>query len=81
MLTGLSVRQENALDRLRDELLNGEVFHTVAEARVQIEHWRRHYNVQRPHSSLGYCPPAPEVMPFAMPRKPAAMDAPRRGSH
>lgn len=51
--------------RLRDELLDGEVFHTVAEARVLIERWRRHYNGQRPHSSLGYRPPAPEVLPFA----------------
>lgn len=67
--------------RLRDELLNGELFHTVAEARVLIERWRRHYNVERPHSSLGYRPPTPEVRPFAMPRKPAATDAPTRGSH
>jgi transposase InsO family protein len=67
--------------RLRDELLNGEVFHTVAEARVLTERWRRHYDVQRPHSSLGCRPPAPEIMPFAMPRKPAAMNAPTKGSH
>jgi len=48
--------------KLRDELLNGEVFHTVKEARVLIERWRRHYNTVRPHSSLGYRPPAPEAM-------------------
>jgi putative transposase len=54
--------------RLRDELLDGEVFHTVAEARVLVERWRRHYNGARPHSSLGYRPPAPEVLPFAMTR-------------
>jgi hypothetical protein len=48
--------------KLRDELLNAEVFHTLAEAKVLIEQWRRHYNTQRPHSSLGYRPPAPEVL-------------------
>jgi transposase InsO family protein len=67
--------------RLRDELLNGEVFHTVAEARVLIERWRRHYNEKRPHSSLGYRPPAPEVVPFAPPRRVAGMDASTRSSH
>ena len=55
--------------KLRDELLNAEVFHTLAEARVLIEQWRRHYNTQRPHSSLGYQPPAPEViLPMPWPR-------------
>ncbi len=50
--------------RLRDELLNGEIFHTRKEARILIESWRRHYNAVRPHSSLGYRPPAPEtIMP------------------
>ena len=51
--------------RLRDELLNGEIFYTLKEAQVLIESWRCHYNVARPHSSLGYRPPAPEtiVMP------------------
>lgn len=47
--------------RLRDELLDGEVFYTLAEARIVVESWRRHYNTVRPHSSLGYRPPAPEV--------------------
>ncbi len=46
--------------RLRDELLNGEIFETLLEAKVLIERWRRHYNQVRPHSSLGYRPPAPE---------------------
>ncbi len=45
--------------RLRDELLNGEVFYTLKEAQVIIEDWRRHYNHIRPHSALGYKPPAP----------------------
>jgi transposase InsO family protein len=45
--------------KLRDELLNGEVFNTLREAQVLIEEWRRHYNRVRPHSALGYRPPAP----------------------
>jgi len=49
--------------KLRDELLNGEIFYTLLEARVLIEMWRRHYNRVRPHSSLGYRPPAPEAVP------------------
>lgn len=49
--------------RLRDELLNGEVFYTLKEAQVIIEKWRHHYNHIRPHSSLGYRPPAPIARP------------------
>ncbi len=45
--------------KLRDELLNGEIFMTLLEARVLIESWRNEYNHVRPHSSLGYCPPSP----------------------
>src|SRR5271165_2794121 len=45
--------------RLRDEFLNGEIFYTLKEAQVMIEQWRHHYNHIRPHSSLGYKPPAP----------------------
>jgi putative transposase len=48
--------------KLRDELLNGEIFYSVKEAKVLIESWRRHYNTVRPHSSLGYRPPAPETI-------------------
>ncbi len=48
--------------KLRDELLNGEIFDTVIEARIIIERWRREYNTKRPHSSLGYLPPAPEAI-------------------
>ena len=51
--------------KLRDELLNGEVFSTLREAQVLIEEWRQHYNRVRPHSSLGYRPPAPETLPVA----------------
>lgn len=47
--------------RLRDELLNGEIFDTLLEAKVLIERWRREYNQVRPHSSLNYRPPAPET--------------------
>jgi len=47
--------------RLRDELLDGEIFYTLKEAQIIVESWRRHYNTIRPHESLGYKPPAPEV--------------------
>jgi putative transposase len=47
--------------KLRDELLNGELFDTLLEAKVLIERWRYEYNHLRPHSSLGYRPPAPEA--------------------
>ena len=46
--------------RFRDELLNGEVFYSLREAQIIIEQWRKHYNTRRPHSALGYRPPAPE---------------------
>ena len=49
--------------KLRDELLNGEIFTTLEEAKVLTEVWRREYNQVRPHSSLGYKPPAPEAAP------------------
>ncbi len=52
--------------KLRDELLNAEVFNTLLEAQVLIEQWRVHYNTVRPHSSLGYRPPAPEVIVLGM---------------
>jgi putative transposase len=48
--------------KLRDELLDCEVFNTLREAQVLIERWRWHYNAVRPHSALGYRPPAPEVV-------------------
>jgi putative transposase len=53
---------ESFNSKLRDELLKGEIFYTLREAQVIIENWRRHYNTVRPHSSLGYRPPAPEVL-------------------
>jgi transposase InsO family protein len=48
--------------KLRNELLNGEIFTTLIEAQVLIEQWRREYNQIRPHSSLGYRPPAPRAI-------------------
>jgi transposase InsO family protein len=56
--------------KLRDELLNTEIFYTLKEARVLIERWRQHYNTIRPHSSLGYKPPAPEAI-LSRPAAPA----------
>ena len=47
--------------RFRDELLNGEIFYSLKEAQIVIEQWRRFYNTKRPHSALGYRPPAPEA--------------------
>jgi putative transposase len=48
--------------KFRDELLNGEIFTTLQEAKVLVEQWRRHYNTKRPHSSLKHRPPAPETI-------------------
>jgi len=53
--------------KLRDEVLNRESFDTLAEAKAIIESWRREYNQVRPHSSLGYRPPAPEAILPALP--------------
>ena len=57
--------------RMRDELLNGEIFYTLQEARIIIEQWRRHYLTLRPHSALNYRPPAPESF-IPVDRKPTA---------
>lgn len=62
--------------RLRDELLNGELFYSLAEARIVIESWRRHYNTVRPHESLGYKPPAPEVFVPALAARAASQPQP-----
>jgi len=48
--------------RIRDELLNGEIFYTLKEVQVLIEMWRKEYNTIRPHSSLGYRPPVLETI-------------------
>jgi len=47
--------------KLRDELLDREIFTTLTEAKILIEQWRKEYNQVRPHSALDYRPPAPEV--------------------
>ena len=48
--------------KLRDELLDREIFTTLIEAKILIEEWRKEYNHIRPHSALNYRPPAPEVI-------------------
>ena len=59
--------------KLRDELLNGEIFYSFKEAKVVIEQWRKYYNTKRPHSALGYMPPAPVAYsPVSMPLEQAA---------
>ena len=62
--------------RLRDELLDGEIFYSLAEAKIVIESWRLHYNTERPHGSLGYKPPAPEVFVPPMAARVAAQTQP-----
>jgi transposase InsO family protein len=71
--------------RLRDELFNEEIFYSLREAKIVIESWRRHHNAVRPHASLGYRAPAPEVIiprhaawPAAQPRpaSPATLPLP-----
>lgn len=63
---------ESFNSKLRDELLNGEIFYSLAEAKVIIEAWRRYYNTERPHSSLGYKPPAPEAIIWPVPPRGSA---------
>ncbi len=53
--------------KLRDELLNGEIFYTLREAQVMIERWRHAYNTVRPHSALQYRPPAPDAIQTSYP--------------
>ena len=53
--------------KLRDELLDGEIFYTLQEAKILIERWRQQYNRFRPHSALGYRPPAPEAIEIRSP--------------
>jgi transposase InsO family protein len=62
--------------RLRDELLNGEIFYTLKEDQIVIESWRRHYDAVRPHASLGYRASAPEVFVPAFVAWPAAQPRP-----
>src|SRR3546814_11042071 len=68
---------ESFNSKLRDELLNGEIFYSLAEARIVIESWRRHYNTERPHSSLGYRTPAPEAVQWPAPLRGPAPPVPQ----
>ena len=70
--------------KLRDELLNGEIFYFLPEAKVLIERWRRHYNEVRPHSAIGYRPPAPKTIIPNRADQPSTIDgfqADRRSSN
>ena len=58
--------------KLRDECLNGEIFYSLKEAQVVIEQWRVQYNTVRPHSALGYRPPAPGAYSPPLPLKPVS---------
>src|SRR6187455_2859894 len=69
---GRTAMSNRSMRRLRDELLDGEIFYTLREAKIVIESWRRHYNAIRPHASLGYRAPAPEVFVPAFAAWPAA---------
>jgi putative transposase len=67
--------------RLRDELLNGELFYTLKEAQTIIEDWRNHYNHVRPHSALGYKPPAPMAHFCVQPHSAALHASEHRKKH
>ena len=60
--------------KLRDELLDREIFYTLLEAKILVERWRYHYNTERPHSALGYRPPAPEAIEIESARRAALRD-------
>ena len=63
---------ESFNSKLRDEFLNGEIFYSLKEAQILAERWRVHYNTVRPHSSLGYRPPAPMAYSLAIPQPSAS---------
>jgi transposase InsO family protein len=75
----LADRLDAGFDCSHDELLNRELSYTLTEAQVLTEWWRQEYNHLRPHSALGYRPPAPEAIappplcarPIALPAMPA----------
>jgi len=58
---------EQAVGKLRDELLNEQICYSLNEARVMIENWRHDYNTIRPHSALGYRPQAPATIDSSPP--------------
>jgi putative transposase len=61
--------------KLRDECLNGELFYSLREAQIVIEQWRIEYNTHRPHSALGYRPPAPQSWRLSQPSTSSGLDA------
>ena len=65
--------------KLRDEVLDPEIFYTLREAQIIIEQWRKEYNTFRPHSSLGYRPPAPEAFfeTFIVQNRPEMISSPK----
>ncbi len=65
---------ESFIGKLRDELLNGEIFYTLTEAKVLVQRWRQLYNRVRHHSALGYRPPAPEAIEPLTPGIPELLD-------
>ena len=65
---------ESFIGKLRDELLNGEIFYTLTEAMVLVQRWRQLYNRVRPHSALGYRPPTPEAIEPLPPGFPELLD-------
>ena len=65
---------ESFIGKLRDELLNGEIFYTLTEAKVLVQRWRHLYNRVRPHSALTYRPPAPETIEPLPPGSPELLD-------
>ena len=65
---------ESFIGKLRDELLNGEIFYTLTEAKVLVQRWRHLYNRVRPHSALGYRPPAQETIEPLPPGFPELLD-------
>src|SRR4051812_1381458 len=75
-IPGRTASSRASMRRLRDELLDGEIFYTLREAQIVIESWRRHYNAVRPHAALGYKAPAPEVFVPALAAWPAPQPRP-----
>ena len=67
-----AIRSIGVTEVTYDELLDGELFYSLREAQIIIERWRRHDNAVRPHVSLGYRPPAPEVFVPGLAARPAA---------
>jgi transposase InsO family protein len=74
LLSGsIPILRGGPLFRENTKLLNGEILYSLEEARIVIENWRKDYYTKRPHSSLGYRPPAPESYP---PQRPSALPKP-----